>query len=535
MAPDSNISSAVKAFAFHGQAIRKNWHKAWASLFLGILAFPVAAFAGAGAPSNAPTPTTAAVLAAANRNCRALPADFSSPPVAATRAPASLWEGWHYGNDVRLSASPATVLLADQPIAIRVTGLPPDAPVTLHASMTGFRGKIWRSTATFIADRKGVVDVTRSAPRYGSYSGVHAMGLVTSMLPAGVKNPSGSWFYLPRAGAKLHLTAGADGRVLASTEVLRRPRSPSVKERKLHANGLAGILFTPATPGPHPAVIVLGGSEGGLHPQVEEAALLASHGFTALGLAYFQGYDTKNPMLAGLPRELVKIPLEYFRKAADWLRRQPGVSDRRIGIVGWSKGAEAALLLASTYPKTFAAAVAWAPSSEVWSGIHYGPGPLTSSWTLAGKPVPFASFAAGPHIYNPKTKTIFLLDGYLKPMLRGKDLARAAIPVEKIKGPVLLLSGTDDQIWPSSLFAVRIMARLHRHHHPYADESLCYKGAGHYILWPYRPTVTTGSASGPVTILMGGHPRAYAFADADFWPRMLAFLDKALGAKETKR
>ncbi|MGH8273626.1 MAG: acyl-CoA thioester hydrolase/BAAT C-terminal domain-containing protein [Gammaproteobacteria bacterium] len=460
-------------------------------------------------------------------NCLKLPPDFSTPPVAATVAPASLWEGWSYEHKITLTATPATVLV-DRPVSIQVSGLKPSEPITLDASMKSFQGTTWRSSATFIADSKGIVTVARTAPRYGSYSGVHAMGLIWSMLPEGVKQPENTWFYLPRGGAKLHLTARAGGRTLASTEVLRLPWSPTVKERNLDNNGLAGILFTPAGAGPHPAVIVLGGSEGGLHPQVEEAALLASHGYIALGLAYFQGYDSKNPLLAHLPKELVGIPLEYFKKAADWLQKQPGVTAGRIGIIGWSKGAEAALLLASTYPKTFRAVVAFAPSSEVWSGIHYGPGPLTSSWMLHGKPVPFASFQNQPTVYNPKTKTIFLLDGYLKPMQSGKGTAHAVIPVERIKGPVLLISGTDDKIWPSSLFAKRIMTRLKKHHHAYADESLCYQGAGHYILWPYRPTVTTGSESGPVTILMGGNQHIYAFADRDAWNKVLAFLNTTL-------
>ncbi|MGH8126186.1 MAG: acyl-CoA thioester hydrolase/BAAT C-terminal domain-containing protein, partial [Rhodanobacteraceae bacterium] len=135
----------------------------------------------------------------------------------------------------------------------------------------------------------------------------------------------------------------------------------------------------------------------------------------------------------------------------------------------------------------------------------------------------------GPDIYDPANKTITLLDGYLKPMLNGKGLAGAAIPVGKIAGPVLLLSGTDDKIWPSSLFAARIMTRLEKHRRPYADASLCYRGAGHYVaMWPYRPTLTTGFAAGPMSIVMGGNQIAYAYAESDAWPRILAFLHKAM-------
>src|SRR5438128_7337617 len=65
----------------------------------------------------------------------------------------------------------------------------------------------------------------------------------------------------------------------------------------------------------------LSGSSGGL-PQ-ELAALLASHGYAALALAYFS-YEH-------LPAELVAIPLEYFETGMRWLHAQQGVQDDRLG------------------------------------------------------------------------------------------------------------------------------------------------------------------------------------------------------------
>ena len=55
---------------------------------------------------------------------------------------------------------------------------------------------------------------------------------------------------------------------------------------------------------------VLGGSGGGLPQGL--AALLASHGYVALALAYFS-YEH-------LPAELVSIPLEYFETGMRWLQ-----------------------------------------------------------------------------------------------------------------------------------------------------------------------------------------------------------------------
>ncbi len=138
--------------------------------------------------------------------------------------------------------------------------------------------------------------------------------------------------------------------------------------RTVEEDGLVGTLFSPSTPGPHPAVITLGGAGGGLSEG--GAKTLASEGYAALALAYF-GVDP-------LPPELVEIPLEYFERAIAWLQAQPEVDASRLAVVGDSKGAELGLLLGATYPKDIKAVVGYAPSAVVWQGIpfnreaHYG-------------------------------------------------------------------------------------------------------------------------------------------------------------------
>ena len=102
----------------------------------------------------------------------------------------------------------------------------------------------------------------------------------------------------------------------------------------MREEGLAGTLFYPSSSGPHAAVIVLGGSDGGLHEG--QAALLATHGYAVLALAYF-GIDP-------LPRDLVEIPLEYCSSAISWLEGHEAVDASRIGIRGSSKGGELALV-----------------------------------------------------------------------------------------------------------------------------------------------------------------------------------------------
>ncbi|WP_186526145.1 acyl-CoA thioester hydrolase/BAAT C-terminal domain-containing protein [Leekyejoonella antrihumi] len=53
------------------------------------------------------------------------------------------------------------------------------------------------------------------------------------------------------------------------------------------------------------------------------------------------------------------------------------------------------------------------------------------------------------------------------------------IPVEKIHGPLLLVCGTMDRIWPSCGFTAAIQARLRAHHFRYPVTALTVPNAGH--------------------------------------------------------
>jgi hypothetical protein len=131
-----------------------------------------------------------------------------------------------------------------------------------------------------------------------------------------------------------------------------------------------------------------------------------------------------------------------------------------------------------------------------------------------------------------QTAPIALTSGFLAQLADSTAEARAAIPVERIQGPVLLISGKDDQMWPSALMAERVMERLAAHGHPYRDAHLCYEDAGHAIGIPYMPAMP--ARPHPVTGLtyaMGGTRAGTAFASADSWPRVLAFLAESLAPR----
>jgi len=249
----------------------------------------------------------------------------------------------------------------------------------------------------------------------------------------------------------------------------------------LATGGFIGHYYAPAAAAPpQPAVLVMGGAEGGLGEYLDAiAALLASHGHPALAIGYFR--------LPGLPADLANVPLEYFIGALTWLRGQPGVDRGRVFAYGASRGSEAALLLGAHRPDLVQGVAALVPSDVVHCAYPSCAGP---SWTLAGAPLPYTSQFDGP---NPT------------------DSTAAVIPVERIVGPVLLVCGEADVEWPSCPYARAIDARLAARPGAQRHLLLAYPGAGHKVglLLPYQPD-DGGSAD--------------ARGQAEAWPRLLDLL-----------
>ncbi len=312
------------------------------------------------------------------------------------------------------------------------------------------------------------------------------------------------------------LIVSAGTRRLASALLTQLFQRNGVEERAetVSKTGFVGDYFAPAGGARHPAVVVWGGSEGGLSPGRAWAALLASHGIPALALAYFDE--------PGLPCALSNVPLEYFVNAIGWLRRQPQVDRGRVWLLSGSRGSEAELLVADHWPDLVHGLVAESPSS-----IGYGatPGECSPSgpvaWTLRGAPVPYDDLVLrGAITYN--------RDGALSEVSAFQDglglpsAAAAHIPLAGIEGPVLLISGGDDQLWPSNVYARQIIEGLkadrfiHRH--------LNYPAAGHIVLAvPYEPTGTE-ERTARATIALGGSPAGNEAAHESAWPATISFI-----------
>lgn len=410
--------------------------------------------------------------------------------------------------------------LMDDRLGITISGLPPNQLITLSAKSEAKDHLWWHSTAVFSSGPNGTIDLRAQAPVSGLYQGVDGMGLFWSMKPDTATMTGDHHFFAVAdwpASVIAEIEATYAGRLLGSARIERRYAQAGIHRTEIAEAGIVGFLYDPGDGRPHPGVIVLGGSEGGFGLP-NTAMLLASHGFTALSLAYFG--------VKGLPSTLQNVPLEYFEKAVQWMRARWEVDHGLVSVFGTSRGAEAALLVAAADPHV-KAVVAVSPSHVPWEGVTAKHLPGGPAWTSDGKPLPYVpnripfAFAVRYAWGTLAGYPVQLTPLFIHDLNVFGDTTRIEIPVERIRGPVLLLSGKDDQTWPSSFMATRLVERLRRHQHPYRDEYLSYDGVGHWIPNAYVPT--NGSRRG-MTWAIGGTPEATALALADSWPKILRFL-----------
>jgi dienelactone hydrolase len=428
---------------------------------------------------------------------------------------------------------PGAKVLAGEQVAIQLEGLPPNAEVTIKAerpvvpwtTTTGQR-VLYRSEARFKTDAAGKLDLATAKPLAGTYRSANIRGLFWSMSPA--KDAPAE---LPKEWktGQVRFVANAQGKELAKAELEILPALPEVKTEKV--DKFPGALFA-AIPGdtPRPALILLGGSEGGTLV-TRSAALFASHGFAVLALPYYspEQWPAQKQELPDLPAAFADIPIERLDDARVWLQARPDVDATRIALHGTSKGAEFALLAAVNLPWVTSVA-AIVPTDVIWEG--WGPG------TEAGKRSSFA-YNGMPFAFVPykdfHQEFMGFQTGQDVKIRRPQDKGRAAnpaaavaarIPVEKIKVPVLVLGGHDDQVWASGMMAQNIAER--RAEAGRETVALIYTDAGHF-LGGTGFNSTTQFDAGPSK--SGGTPEGNAHAQADAWPKTIAFLKRTLGLK----
>ncbi|WP_404867542.1 acyl-CoA thioester hydrolase/BAAT C-terminal domain-containing protein [Kitasatospora griseola] len=267
------------------------------------------------------------------------------------------------------------------------------------------------------------------------------------------------------------------------------------------------VLCTPEG-GSRAGVLVLAGSSGRV--ERERARLLARAGVTALAIRWFGG--------PGQTPGVCEVPLETFTAGVDLLR-QAGAE--RIGVLGSSKGAEAAMLTAVHDPRVDAV-VAQSPTSLVWSNV--GPGldgadrPLRSCWTWRGRPLPFVPMDETWTQREPEGEPVAIRGWYEQSERTFADAVPAAtIPIERTRADLLLIAGADDAMWPSAPFAHRLAARRHRA--GLGARVIERPDAGHRPRFPGE-----GPAPASTVFAYGGTPAGDALLGATAWPHVVDVL-----------
>ena len=402
--------------------------------------------------------------------------------------------GGSHGSHAVLTVSPTTAVM-DVPVSVRLTGLPTSAAITVTATAKDDRGVVWSASAVYRSNAAGQLSLDQ-APMSGSYTGANPMGLFQFMKPPASAPLDDTALFPPSTGEfVVNLAASAGGRKLASTVAHRRsPLTAGVTERSYRpaTAGIYATLYLPAKQtGRHPAVLAFGGSEGG-ESQDLAAALLASHGYPTMSLAYFAE--------PGLPATLTDVPLDYFAKALAVLRAAPGVDPGHVLVSGISRGGEAALLIGAYFPNLVNGVIAGVPSSVVNPAL---PDFTKPAWLLAGKPLPFVTEGGAP---------------------TAADSPQAIIPVERIRGPILLDCGTSDTEWASCSYVDAITSRLKTHRFGYPVTALKLDG-GHLVAGLRRYY----SAADVAFARLGGSAASDEPAEAEVYGKVLDLLASLTG------
>ncbi len=442
--------------------------------------------------------------------------------------------------------APDTLLVGERP-GIVVSGLAPLSEVTVESLRTVSTsvkadGKwttqplVFHARARFWADARGEVDVDRSPPIDGSYTGADPRGLLWSGAVAGrAPEPAAGPEAADLKPREVRLSVRVGGAVVATERLTLKPWAEDVSFTQVDTPGLTGVFAAPAHGRHVPTVILLHGSEGGDFASAKAAAgLWASHGYAAFALIYFAWPYAHVP---NAPPAFTHLPVERIAAARDWLKLRPEADVNRLGVAGGSKGAEYGLLAASTYPWIRAVA-ACVPSSIVWGGFGAPLGAHPESFTLGGSPVPYVPYGD----YGPVERgEITSAQRHQRDRAAAAPdaVARAAIPVERSRARLLLISGDRDAVWPSDAMSAEIVARMTRAGRARSVTWLSNPDAGHF---------QCGTGDGPIRAnegdegaLGGGLVPADGRGPGRAWEATLAFMGEALrgdrpvGASATRR
>ena len=241
--------------------------------------------------------------------------------------------------------------------------------------------------------------------------------------------------------------------------------SNSFSQTKLETPNVESILYLGKGEN-QPLIVGLAGAEGGnawtsdYWKKTRDQFIEKGYAFLAIG--YFKANGT--------PDILEKIAIEDVHHAIKLASKNEKIDQGKIAIIGGSRGADLALLLGSYY-NDIKCVVSIVASNVTFPGNtnHF----TSSSWTYDGKELPFVPVndEAVPFLMKGDLRSTF--EAMLKDTVAEE---KALIDVEKIEGPILLISATEDEIAPTTPMAEKMIARLKNKKFKYNFEHIAIEG-----------------------------------------------------------
>ena len=413
--------------------------------------------------------------------------------------------------------------LCDERINIIITDLPASGQVKIKATLLipWAKNVKYESEACFTADSNGSLDLSKQKSDSGSYDFIDSMGLILSL-----KRVNGKFKDVMRnisTDRSLFIDITAEcGQESPSLRMERLLMSPGVKSLKIN-DEFVGELFYTDNPNNHTIIYFGGSSNEDLGTILPISALMASHEFNVLALAYFGS--------KGLNSTLAEIPLEYFEIVFKWLEKNPLTRCREIYVCSGSIGGILALLLASRY-SIIKKVVACNPLAWNFQGLTFK---NASLWTYGGKQLPFIKFSWGSFFASIvscfiKNKPFGFAYSYRKSLENADNREEARIKVENSDADILLFGGQKDGWWDTHDACLEIIEVLKKHNYQHGYEYVSYENGGHACYAPFIiPAIefSTPLKIFPRLVFSEGITwEANAYMLEDSWKRTLDFLRK---------
>ncbi|WP_162340829.1 acyl-CoA thioester hydrolase/BAAT C-terminal domain-containing protein [Cyclobacterium salsum] len=217
-----------------------------------------------------------------------------------------------------------------------------------------------------------------------------------------------------------------------------------------------------------PMVVAFGGSEGGMVYADKETQILRDSiltlGYHFLAVGYFGTPNT--------PKELDRISLDAIYDTIKSVSQQPMVDQGRIAVFGGSRGGELVLNLASRFNEIDAVIAILPPNVSLPSRWGWGE---TASWSFKQEEIPWISASE---------ESLDLINngdfygGFSRMIENQKAIIESEIKVERINAPILFISASQDEVWPSTLMCNRMVERLEGNNFQHFYEHIELKG-GH--------------------------------------------------------